>query len=144
MESGAQTNDPLRLNFLKISSRLGRIKHLGLFSAWLAFILCGAYIPELFPQYPAATQTITFSFLWLGLANILLIGIKRLNDFNFRGVWILFCLIPFIGFFWYLTIFITPGSKAENRYGLKTPEVSLKESLLILSTPISLLLIYFL
>lgn len=143
--SKGELNYSLGIDFFKPSSRMGRINHLGLFSIWTAFILWGAFIPELLPHCPrTVTSTITLLFLLLGITNILFIAMKRLNDFNFRGIWVLFCGIPFVGLFWYLTIFMIPGSTEENRYGTRPADPTLKNYLPILATPVTSLLIYLL
>ena len=44
-------------------------------------------------------------------------GSQRVRDFNQSGVWILLCLIPYIGFIVSLAIMFVPSTDGENKYG---------------------------
>jgi len=44
-------------------------------------------------------------------------GSQRVRDFNQSGVWILLCLIPYVGFIVSLAIMFVPSTDGENKYG---------------------------
>jgi uncharacterized membrane protein YhaH (DUF805 family) len=44
-------------------------------------------------------------------------GSQRVRDFNQSGVWILLCLIPYVGFVVSLAIMFVPSTDGENKYG---------------------------
>ena len=44
-------------------------------------------------------------------------GSQRVRDFNQSGVWILLCLIPYVGFIVSLAIMFVPSTAGENKYG---------------------------
>ncbi len=65
-------------------------------------------------------------FIVFGLASLALI-VKRCHDRNRSGWFILITLIPIVGPFWYLAeIYLSSGTKGENRYGKVTLQLDEK------------------
>ncbi len=59
------------------------------------------------------------SLIW-GLINLipaLAVAVRRLHDTNRSGWWIFICLIPFVGFIWYLVLLCLGSVSENNRYG---------------------------
>ncbi len=55
-------------------------------------------------------------FLFMGFS----LGTKRLHDLGYSGWFNLLIIIPFIGLFLLIYLFLAPGQKTENKYGLAT------------------------
>lgn len=52
------------------------------------------------------------------LLPFMAIIVRRLQDINFNGWWILLLLCQFINVFFLIFLFCIPGTKGENKYGL--------------------------
>lgn len=44
------------------------------------------------------------------------VGVRRLHDVDKAGGWYFICLVPIIGWIWFLVLMVTP-SKPDNRFG---------------------------
>ena len=44
-------------------------------------------------------------------------GSQRVRDFGHSGVWILVCVLPYIGWLFALALYFIPSSKGANKYG---------------------------
>ena len=75
--------------------------------------------------------------------NIILIKIRRLNDFNVKGWWVLLLIIPGLGALWGLAILMIAGTKGPNRFGEELGEAPRFYRFLILSMPITGLILRF-
>ena len=65
-----------------------------------------------------------FSFLSgiFGLGTILpslAVAARRMHDIGKSGWWILICLIPVLGWIWYIVLAATPSQQGPNQYGLQ-------------------------
>jgi uncharacterized membrane protein YhaH (DUF805 family) len=47
----------------------------------------------------------------------LAVAVRRLHDIGKSGKWIFIALIPFIGAFWLLFLFVSKGEQGANQYG---------------------------
>lgn len=72
----------IKIDFFKLTPRLGRIEHLGLFSFWWSIAAIGVFLDKIIPNHFAITIIPTFLLAFLGLTNIIFIKIRSLNDFS--------------------------------------------------------------
>jgi uncharacterized membrane protein YhaH (DUF805 family) len=128
----------------KFIPRLGRIRHLGLFSLWLSFLVWGAFLEKIFPNYLIFDKIAFFFLFFISFVNLFFIKISRLNDCNYSGWWLLLGCIPLIGAVWVLAIFLIPGSSGANRFGDLPSSADYKSYLLIMVTPMTYLILYLL
>jgi uncharacterized membrane protein YhaH (DUF805 family) len=47
----------------------------------------------------------------------LAVTVRRLHDINKSGLWVLFILVPIIGFI-FLVVYLCTNSKEDNKYGI--------------------------
>ena len=125
-----------RLELFKSTPRLGRINCLGLVSFWLGILTLGTL--------PAAVHAHDF-FIIVGLAismvafvNVFYLKVRRLNDCNLSGWWLLLVLVPMVGCLWALLIYLIPGTKGKNNYGAQQAAPTGGSYLLLLSLPFAL------
>lgn len=121
------------LSFLRLSPRLNRQKFLILHIIWgIIYSLLALSLVNFDLETDFATQAnnlansnsfnlyqtlvLCIALPLLVINNIFLV-IRRLNDCNLRGWWLLVCLVPLIGLFWYIAIYFIPGTKGSNRFG---------------------------
>ncbi len=130
------------IDFFRLTPRLGRVRHLGLFSFWLSLLFLPIALREELSENLLATG-ILMLFMFIALINILYLKIRRLNDFNLSGWWILLSGIPVVGGIWTLLIFFIPGSEVNNKFGSPPKRVNLFEWLLILTAPLTLFILCF-
>ena len=134
----------IKIDFLDTSTRLGRIRHLGLFLFWLVIpasclILGTKVIPENIPDnffmdfVKSIFFILGFGLLLSSALNLFCIKVRRLHDFNHSAWWLLLCFIPVIGELWLLAIFCIPGTKGDNKFGTQPEKPIKKDYLLVLA-----------
>ena len=121
------------IGFLRLSPRLNRQKFLILHIFWGiigSLLFSSLFNFEFYGDVSTMTNQMLYSnnysiyqtivlciaFPLLFINNIFMTK-RRLNDFDLKGWWLLLCLIPFIGLFWYIAIYFIPGTKGKNRFG---------------------------
>jgi uncharacterized membrane protein YhaH (DUF805 family) len=124
------------LDFFKLKPRLGRVRYLGLFSFWLSILLFVAFLFNGISSWYFLPELVSVILCVTAMVNMLLLKIRRLNDFNYRGWWGLMVVIPFLGLIWELMIFMIPGTATKNRFGNSVAKPSLFDFLLTLSAPV--------
>ena len=121
------------LGFLRLSPRMNRQKFLVLHIFWAVIftLLLSSLVGFNFDSdmstqannlvasndytlYQTAVLCVAFPLLFI---NNIFMAIRRLNDTNLRGWWILVSLIPFVGLLWYIALYFIPGTKGKNRFG---------------------------
>ncbi len=136
------------LGFFTIAPRLGRIKFLGLTSFWLVISVLGI-LPVVVAfeladhgiKHPLVVVCNFFIIIGLiimlsSLINVFFLKIRRLNDFNLSGWWLLLVFIPVANLFLLLAIYFAPGTKGQNKFGNQSETPTSKDYFLILSMPI--------
>ena len=131
-----QCDAALSFDFFKTSSRLGRVRYLGLFSLWLSVWIVGVLLFQAFPNYGFLWKAMIGILFVVGAINLLFLQIRRLHDFDYRGWWLLLGGIPLLGQLLTLAIFFIPGSTSSNRFGNPPPKPSIMDYLLIGATPL--------
>lgn len=127
-----------KLEFYSLSPRLNRLKYIALNSFWLSIIFILVLIDQ---KVAIMSSGVKGLIICLILPNFLALRIRRLNDSNRSGWWLLINLIPILGNIISLVLLcFWSGTKAENRYGKEQPAVDRFYYYLILSTPLVLLL----
>jgi uncharacterized membrane protein YhaH (DUF805 family) len=114
---------------------------LGLFSFWWGVLAIGVFLDKIIPNHFTITIIPTFLLGFLALTNIIFIKIRRLNDFNYSGWWMLLGGIPVLGTLWILAIFCISGTDGNNRFG-PASSPSGWNYLLILAAPLIYLILY--
>lgn len=134
-----------QLDFLVISSRLGRIRFIGLASFWFSIIILLSLIiapltnPEDMEHASSFSKILRYSTLFLTIIaflNLPLLIKRRLNDLNFSGWWMIIKVIPYVGFILWLYLLIKPGSKGANKYGEPSLKATRFNYAMILTLPI--------
>jgi uncharacterized membrane protein YhaH (DUF805 family) len=77
-----------------------------------------------------------------GIINLIFLGVRRLNDFNYSGWWMFLVLIPLIGLILFLILAFIPGTNHRNKYGASQPVLKTKNYLFILSAPLLYFILY--
>lgn len=127
-----------KLEFYSLRPRLNRLKYIALNSFWLSIIFILVLINQKIAIISSGVKALIICLI---LPNFLALRIRRLNDSNRSGWWLLINLIPILGNIISLALlYFWPGTKAENRYGKEQPAVDRFYYYLILSTPLVLLL----
>lgn len=132
----------LNIGFFQLTPRLGCINHLGIFSFWISIMAIGAFFPKILPHHYYLTESIQNLLIFFGIINLILIKIRRLNDFDCSGWWVLLCVIPIIGWLWFFIIFCIPGTPDSNRFGNQPTSLSLINFFLILAAPLTYFILY--
>ncbi|MHB1222371.1 MAG: DUF805 domain-containing protein [Gammaproteobacteria bacterium] len=132
----------MNIDFCKLEPRLGRIKFLGLASFWIGVLLLDFLIVALpYDDAPFIGYSAIVPLVASGI-NLLFLKIRRLNDFNFSGWWLLLCVFPLVGIVGFLILLLIPGSKGKNRFGSKADMPKLSDGILIVVAPAMLLILY--
>jgi len=127
------------IDFFELKTRIGRIRYLGLTSFWTALIfVSGACATTALDSHYLIRFMAVMIFI-SSAVNMLFLKIRRLNDFNFSGWWLLICAIPFIGIIIWLIFLCIPGDKAENRFGQVPPEAHLRHYIMLFIIPLLIL-----
>ena len=123
------------INFFILPNRVNRIKYVATVGFYYSVILCIVLCIMLCtPQFPEMSQFLEMSqfpemplVIFIGIfivvpaaiiiANLFLLRIKRLHDFNCSGWLSLLVLVPIIGGIWDLLTSIIPGTKGGNSFG---------------------------
>ncbi len=148
---GRQINSPTLISSIDLfqsSSRLGRVRYIGLLSFWFSVIVISAFC-SLVKVQDMGAYLILFETLKLALMipviiaafHIILIKKRRFNDFNCSGWWMLWGLIPGVGLLLILYLGIKPGSKDANKFGAPNKKRTRFDYALILMLPIVILLV---
>ena len=134
----------VRIDFLKLSPRVGRIRFLGLMIFWPAalWLLTSIILKTSFGLISAAPEAFSFFAILLlcifGIASILIaintifLYIRRLNDTGSSGWKLVLTLIPLIGWIYSIYIFCASGEKGKNKYGPPPAKPTKWDYLLIL------------
>ncbi|NQY43829.1 MAG: DUF805 domain-containing protein [Legionellales bacterium] len=125
------------IDIFKYKDRVNRTKHISLYLFWILLkSICDSlqyYLTDIVSTTDVLLETsiliLLSVFQLIIIINYILLNIRRLHDFNFRGWWLLLSIIPIIGYIWYLIIFFIPGNKESNRFGSK-PIFTYKRDLL--------------
>lgn len=132
------------LEIFKLNPRLSRLRHLGLFCFWLSFFILVVLALGIIPIHPIIFSIIMFFISTIVATNLIFIKIRRLNDFNFSGWWVLLLYVPLVGVLWFLAIFCIPGTNGSNGFGNQVSYKSNSSYLLIMSFPIIVLAVFIL
>ena len=109
-------------NYAKFDGRAGRLEYwfYALFSTLIFFILqflssmlgLQYSINELITVYPLASiwQVVTF-------IPSMAVGVRRMHDINRSGFWLLFLLLPLIGWLLIMIFALLKGNNDDNDYG---------------------------
>jgi len=109
-------------NYAKFDGRAGRSEYwfYALFSTFIFFILqflssmlgLQYAMNELITVYPLASiwQVVTF-------VPSLAVGVRRMHDINRSGFWLLFLLLPLIGWLLIMIFALIKGNDDDNDYG---------------------------
>lgn len=135
MNKYLKTEETLSFDFFKLSSRLGRVRHLGLFSLWLSVWMVGTFFLKAFPHHGLVWKMMLNLIFIVGMVNLVFLHVRRLNDFGYRGWWLLLTAIPILGQLWGISIFLIPGSNSTNRFGNAPSEPSIVDYLSIGAAP---------
>ena len=108
-----------------LTSRINRLRFLGLITFWYIFLLFSLFTVGI----PYIGLLICPTLIVVAIVNMIFLQIRRFNDFNFRGWWMLVPLFHYIAFF-------IPGTKGPNRFGEQPPKASLPYILMALLLPI--------
>jgi len=104
------------IGVFELTHRIGRFRYLGLMSFWASLLSLFYVLPLFFSGIPIA-ESISMFAVAIGplfcLVALVLVTIRRINDFNMSGFWIFLTLI----IFFLIVIFFIPGTKTENKYG---------------------------
>ena len=72
----------------------------------------------------SSSDALSYVVLAAGLVMFVAIAVsgwavasQRIRDFGYSGVWVLLCLVPFVGWLVFLAICLVPSSEGENKYG---------------------------
>lgn len=122
------------IDFLVTSSRLGRVRFIGLLSFWLSTLGLLSFFPEEIPS--TFILCLMLAFFIIVILNITLIKKRRLNDLNFSGWWLLLSLIPGVGFGIILYLCMKPGSKGDNKFGAAGKAATKLDYIFILMLPL--------
>ena len=135
----------LSIDFFKLTTRVGRIRYLGLSLLWGTIAAMGVLLREIISNnYASFVGISTFLFcllIFMAVVNNIFLVIRRLNDFNYNGWWILLWLIPILGGILFFATFLIPGSKNSNRFGKPPSNPRIFDYLLIL-TPLMYFILY--
>ena len=118
------------IDFFKLNPRINRIRYFGLHSFWLGVFILTVSLGNI----PPAINGIVYVSSSI---NILFIMIRRLNDFDFRGWWVLVPILPII------VLLFSPGTKGPNRFGDQPSAASLPYKLMGLIIPICFAMLIF-
>lgn len=133
----------IKIDFFKLSPRLGRVRYLGLFSFWLGLIIImGSVHNVLNADHNDFIQAVFTMLLVFILVNIFFLKVRRLNDFDYSGWWALVLAIPIIGEIFFLIMVCYPGTAGDNRFGSTPSNPSLNDYLLLLTAPLITLVIF--
>ena len=121
------------LGFLRLSPRMNRQKFLVLHIFWgviytlFLFSLFGfnfdtdistqandLMMSNDYTLYQTLVLCIAFPLLFI---NNVFMAIRRLNDINLKGWWVMIGLIPVAGLIGYLALYFIPGTRGKNRFG---------------------------
>jgi uncharacterized membrane protein YhaH (DUF805 family) len=125
----------IKIDFFKLKSRLGRVRYLGQCSFWFGIMLLSIFLDSLIPNYHSITTVISLILFGVFVINITLLKIRRINDFDRSGGWILLSAVPIIGFLWFVSTFLIRGSAGSNKYGIEADKPSFGDLLLISVCP---------
>lgn len=121
-----------KISFFKFKARLNRASYISLSYLWyfaiflIAILLTRTLSSNNHMNLKNIILVIAGSFAIIAmLTNAILMGIRRLHDFNFRGWWLLFNVIPYFGALWAIAICFIPGSDGNNRFGESQPNAKL-------------------
>ena len=140
-------SEPIKKTFLSLTGRRNRLSYflfsLTLLGMLFVVILMGVLDTMLAPSVlPAEFESLTldeqmellvgsdnrftiFAVLQVFAAFLLIphlivylfVGAQRCRDFGWTGWAVLLTLIPLLGKFFWLAMFLIPGTQGENRYG---------------------------
>ena len=79
----------------------------------------------------------------IGFINMIILRIKRLHDLNSKGGWVLLSFIPGVQAFFELALFLTDGTKGDNKFGAR-PDKATKTEYIIAVIPLFIILLFIL
>ena len=104
-----------QIHLFYLPNRINRMKH---------FLLVMAYgiLPAIFAGLSAVSNSLNILTLLaittiISSINQIILHVKRLHDFDFKGWSVLLLFVPVIGILWLLAIALIPGTKGKNRFG---------------------------
>ncbi len=102
--------------YLKIEGRAARSEY---WYFWLFYVLAtialGFVDQTVFPA--AALGPLSTLFSVVIFIPFITVGVRRLHDRNLSGWWMLLMLIPIIGSFALIIIYVLPGTQGPNQFG---------------------------
>jgi uncharacterized membrane protein YhaH (DUF805 family) len=120
-----------QLDLLNFTSRLARVKFIGLLSFWLSILLMGCNLIELEAERNIYLHFTGFTFIIIAVAYMLNIIHRRIKDMG-RPTWELFCfLIPYYNMWLLFECLFEKGTGGINRYGIAPKAPTIFNSLLI-------------
>ncbi len=119
----------LGIDLFLLTPRINRLRFLGLMTLWYIFLILSVITSAI----PKIGLLIAPVLIMITLINIIFLQIRRFNDFNFRGWWMLVPLFPYIAC-------LIPGTKGPNRFGEQPPKASLPYILLSLLFPVLIII----
>jgi uncharacterized membrane protein YhaH (DUF805 family) len=147
------------IDFLKLEPRLGRVKYIAAQSFWLSILLVFAILPRvtldcttqdsIFTQVLNSNPgyiiiyTLIMIFILTIIVNLIFLRIRRINDFNLKGWWILLGLVPVVNLLWEIAVLFVPGTKGANKFGKPDKAPTTIDYLIILVLPITVFILYY-
>ncbi|AIF81212.1 hypothetical protein I862_03260 [endosymbiont of Acanthamoeba sp. UWC8] len=101
---------------------MNRIKYTIKF--WLNLLLASAISAAIPFGESVIFKSLFFVLTVIFAANILILITKRLHDINLSSWWVLLTFIPLIGTIFSFILWVFPGTKNENRFGLPPAKAS--------------------
>lgn len=102
------------MDFSTLFSARGRIGRLTWFRLSLLFYLVGFIASALFASGSGLAVVISLVLFIVLLRAAVVSAIKRSQDHGWSWFWIIFLLIPIVGFVWF---WLVPGQRGPNQYG---------------------------
>lgn len=115
---------PLFQDLFKFSGRRNRQSYILLTLVQLAALIASAFLGivglGLMDEYAFVGGILALASFGVFVATAIsswAAGSQRIRDFDQSGVWILLCLLPYVGWVVALGICFIPGDQHQNKYG---------------------------
>ena len=112
---------PVFEDLFKFSGRRNRQSFIYLQLISIVLVLLGAGI---ITSIAVASPEMGAVFGFIGIIGLIAIAVanwaassQRIRDFGHSGVWVLVCLIPYVGPLFGLALWLIPSTPGKNKYG---------------------------